>query len=59
MVNVVVPPGAFLFVLIVSVELPEFTMEGGLNFSFAARGTLLTESVTVPENPWPAVTVIV
>jgi hypothetical protein len=46
------PLETFLFVLILSVEVPEFTIDGGVNFPVANFGKPLTAKATVPENPW-------
>ena len=59
MVNVRVRFCAFGWVTTVSTELPEFTTDVGLNVAVARGGTPLTERLTVPENPVPAVIVTV
>ena len=47
----------FVAVSIVSTEVPEFTIEAGLNVVVARGGAPLTDRFTVPENPGPAVIV--
>ena len=46
-------------VSIVSTDVPEFTIDAGLNVAVARGGAPLTERFTVPENPCPAVIVTV
>jgi len=59
MVTTVVPTGRLFLVSIVSVEVPEFTTDAGVNLTVACRGGRLWESVTVPVNPPTAVIVTV
>ena len=43
----------------VSVDVPEFTMDAGLNFAVVFLGTPPTDRLTVLMNPGPAVTLTV
>jgi hypothetical protein len=58
-VNTKVPEGEPFLVLTVSTEFPEFTTKAGLNLGVAFFGSPLSDSVTVPEKPGPAVMEIV
>ena len=59
MVNVSVPVGVFLFVATVRVEVPEPLTDVGLNVPLARRGSPLMLKLTLPVNPFKAVTVTV
>jgi hypothetical protein len=59
MVSVYVPRATFLFVLIVSVDVPEPEMVDGLNDAVAHFGRPLMASAIVPEPPGLAVMVYV
>ena len=59
MVSVYVPRATFLFVLIVSVDVPEPEMVDGLNDAVANFGGPLMASAIVPEPPGLAVMVYV
>jgi len=59
MVSVYVPRATFLFVLIVSVGVPEPEIVEGLNDADANFGRPLIASAIVPENPGVAATVYV
>jgi hypothetical protein len=54
-----VPDATFLLVFTVSTEVPELTTDVTLNLALANLGSPLSVSVTVPENPAPAVMVTV
>ena len=59
MVNVRVRFATFENVATVSVDVPAFTTDVGLNVTVARCGAPLTEKVTVPANPAPAAIVTV
>ena len=58
-VSVDVPVGAFRLALIVSVDEPEFVIDAGMKLELVRRGSPVTLSATVPENPAPGVIVTV
>ena len=58
-VNVRVRRCTFGWVAIVSVEVPAFTTDAGLNETVARAGAPLTDRLTVPENPVPPAIVTV
>jgi hypothetical protein len=59
MVRVDVPVGVLLAVETVRVEFPEPVTDVGLNWPVAPDGKPLTLRLTVPVNPFKAVTVVV
>jgi hypothetical protein len=58
-VSVEVPAGVLLAVVTVSVEFPEPVTDVGLKLPFAPLGKALTLRLTVPVNPFNALTVAV
>ena len=59
MVSVDVPRGAFFFVLMVRTDEPAFKIDAGENVAVVVLGTPVTDRLTFPGWPGPAVIVMV